>query len=260
MASDRIPEAAYELGELREDFRVSQSELILSLLSIPIVLGLLGGIVLVRMPQILAPSNLLEWMYSVAGVLFAVGCIGSGVIAIARTYTQRHLRVLLFDEGLVYCHRDGVDVCRWDEVTSTTDSYIQDGKGAIRRFMIQGRFAELVFDETIAPMNDFHRMVETIDARVAEQLLPQAAAELSVGKCIDCGTVQLTADGIMHDNRLLPWSEFEWIGSRQCYVAIEQSGASTPWASVPSGDIKNKHLLIELATQFSKSGEYALTS
>jgi hypothetical protein len=108
-------------------------------------------------------------------------------------------------------------------------------------------------------MNDFPRMVETIDARVAEHLLPRAAADLSVGKCIDCGAVQVTADGIMHDDRLLPWSEFEWIGSRQCYVAIEQSGASTPWASAPSGDIKNKRLLIELATQFSKPGEYALT-
>jgi len=260
MAADRFPEAAYELGELREDFRVSQTDLLLNLLCVPLGLGLLGLFVFYRMPQLFAPRNVLEWIFGLAGIFVGGGIIVWAVFVIARMYANRHLRVLLFDDGLVYFRRDGVDVCRWDEIAWTTDDYAQFGKTVIRQFIIQGRVGTLMFGETIAPIKDFPRMVETIDARAAEQLLPRAFADLRAGMNVDCGTVQVTADGIMHDDRLLPWSEFEWIGSRQCDVAIEQSGAWTPWASVPSGEIKNKRLLIELATQLGKPGEYALTS
>src|SRR5688572_13171987 len=116
-----IPEAAYELGELRADFRVSKVQVLFCILCLAILFAVMGAIGVARFPNLLAPRNAGDFAALAIGFMFFGVALAWGGVQIANMVRNRKTRVLIFDEGFVSFRRDRVFVCRWDEIEWTRD-------------------------------------------------------------------------------------------------------------------------------------------
>jgi hypothetical protein len=245
-----VPESAYELGDLVEDFPVSREELWVNLLCVPPLLGVAAWIVYARVPNLLQPQSLVELLILGGGSLAVLGGIAWGITIIAKAYRNREMRILVFDDGLVCFRPDGVFGCRWDEIDSTCEGLYDLHVAQVRALSIQcrdGRTFKL--SHATDMVKNFPRLIELVERKVAEQLLPAARDELRAGHTLDFHELKLSSDGVVHGGRLLPWAEVEGIHEEQFRVTVEQSGAYLTWAAVATGNLTNKRLLLELASE-----------
>jgi hypothetical protein len=247
-----IPESAYQLGDLREDFRISRAQLVMCLVCVVLLFSFFGSIAWTLAPMLFAWQNAEDLVFSVgflAMFLFAGGWI---VVAFRKIFLNRHMRVLIFDDGLVVIRHDQVFVARWDEIEWTRDEVIQQNKAFIQQCTICLRSGKtFVLSNLTDLLADYERLVATIVEQADTRRLPEALAELEAGRML-CfgGGLQLTPEGIVHGGRLLPWAEVHSIQSDLFRVAIERRGAWLTWATVPSGNLHSRFLLKTLVNRF----------
>jgi len=247
---DKVPESAYELGNLVEDFPVSREELWANLLCVPALLGLAGWIVYARVPNLLAPQSMVEFLILGGGSLAVLGGIAWGITIITKAYRNRETCVLVFDEGLVCFRLDGVFTCRWEEIEGTCEGLYDLHVAQVRALSMQcrdGRTFKL--SHATDMVKNFPRLIELVERKVAEQLLPAARDELRAGHTLDFQELKLSPKGIVHGERLLPWAEVKAIHEEQFRITVEQSGAYLTWAAVATGNLTNKRLMLELANE-----------
>jgi len=245
-----VPESAYELGDLVEDFSVDRQELWFNLLCIPPLLGLAAWMVYARVPNLLAPQSSVELLTLAGGSLFVLGGIAWGVATIGKGYRSREMRVLVFEEGFVSFRPDGVFACRWDEIDWTCEGLYHKLMAQVRVLSVQCRSGQIwKLSRDTEMVRNFPRLIELIERKVAEQLLPGASDQLWEGHTLEFGQLKLSRDGIIHGSHLLPWAEVKAVHEEQFRVTIEQSGAYLTWAAIATGDVTNKRLMLELASE-----------
>jgi hypothetical protein len=245
-----IPESAYQLGNLREDFRISRGALVMCLVVVLLFLGFFG-----RIGWSLAPTLLV--IRNAGDLVFTVGCLamflfagGWMVVAFRKIILNRHMRVLLFDDGLVAIRHDQVFVARWDEIEWTRDEVIQQNKALIQQCTICLRSGKtFVLSNLTDLLADYERLVATIVEQSDSRRLPQALAELEAGRMLHFGGLSLTPEGIVQGERVLPWAEVHSIQSDMFRVAIERRGAWMTWATVANRYLCNRFLLKTLVNR-----------
>jgi hypothetical protein len=245
-----IPKSAYELGDLIEDFPVDRQELWFNLLCIPPLLGLASWMVYARVPNLLAPQSSIEFLTLAGGCVFVLGGISWGVATIAKSYRNREMRVLAFEEGFVSFRPDGVFACRWDEIDWTCEGLYDRPMAQVQVLTVQchsGQVWRLSRDTEM--VKNFPRLIELIERKVAEQLLPGARDQLRDGETLDFGQLKLSSEGFIHGSRLLRWADVDAIHEEQFRVTVEQSGSYLTWAAIATGSLTNKRLMLELARE-----------
>ena len=180
--------------------------------------------------------------------LFAAGWI---VMAFRKIFLNRHMRALIFDDGLVVIRHDQVFVARWDEIEWVRDEVVQQNKAFIQQCTIclySGK--TFVLSNLTDLLADYERLVRAIVEQADTRRLPEALAELEAGRMLYFGLLQITPEGIVHDGRVLPWADVHSIHSDSFRVAIERRGAWFTWATIPSGQLYNRFLLQTLVNRF----------
>jgi hypothetical protein len=248
-----IPESAYNLGELRADYRVSTVQVLFCILCLAILFVFMGALGLARLPNLLAPQNAVDFAVLAIGFVFFGGALAWGGGQIWKMVRNRQTRVLIFDEGFVSFRRDRVFVCRWDEIEWTRDELVPHGDAFIHQCTVRTRGGD---EWSVNNMNelvdDFPGMVHTITTEAAKRLAPQALADLQAARTLDFGALQLTPQGIVHGGNLLLWEDVGAIGSDSFRVTVEKRGAWLTWAAVSNTQLANRDLFLELARQFKE--------
>jgi hypothetical protein len=230
---------------------MSRAQLALCLACVILLLSFFGSIGWSLAPLLFAWQKADDIVFSVgmlAMFLFAAGWI---VMAFRKIFLNRHMRVLIFDDGLVAMRHDQVFVARWDEIEWVRDEVIQQNKAFIQQCticMYTGK--TFVLSNLTDLLTDYERLVATIVEQADTRRLPHALAELEAGQMLHFGGLQVSPEGIVHGERVLPWSEVSGIHSDMFRVAIEQRGAWFTWATVPSGQLYNRFLLQTLVNRF----------
>src|SRR5262245_57808440 len=114
--SREIPEPAYQLGAVREDFRTSKATLALCMGTLVFVIGFIVWMGVSSFPGVLAPKEPADWVILIGTVVGMIGAAVWGVREIGQMVRNRHMRVVVFDDGFVSFRHDQVFVCRWDDV------------------------------------------------------------------------------------------------------------------------------------------------
>jgi hypothetical protein len=245
----RIPESAYELGELLEDFPVSRTELAFNLAGLSVLLGVLGAILYYRVPNLLAPQGVMDVVSLICGLAISLGGAGWSIWIIGQAYHNRHLRVLVFEKGFVCFRRKTVFTCRWQDVAWTKEEIDHTPLAAypaLRLHMHGGQ--EWTLSKATELVKNSDRLIETIEDKIAEVSLDGCLERLRDGKTLHFGFLSLNADGLTCGERTLRWSEIASITEeRGNRVTIEQQGAWTTWAAVSVSAIDNKRLFLKLA-------------
>jgi hypothetical protein len=249
-----IPEAAYQLGGLRKDFRISAVQLALCAGMLAFLVGFSGWMGFAAFSGALAPQNGTDaaMLIGIVAALIGAPLLGAGW-GIRKLLKTRNSRVLLFEEGFVSIRHDQVFVCRWDEVASVFDGIIFASDAYVRWCTVYKRSGEewtIRNDREL--VHGFPQLVRALNDETNRRLVPQMLAELEAGHSLDFGAVTLTPEGIAYDNRLLPWSELKRVDCEDMRVGIEQRGAWLTWAAISNGSIPNRFALQEVANAFKQ--------
>ena len=252
----KIPDSAYQLGELCEEFCISTAKLVVCLGLLIFLLGFFGWIVWSFAPNLqLGGQNAggLVFIAILAMFVFAAGWI---VVAVSRIFLNRHMRVLIFDEGLVAIRVGEVFVARWDEIEWVRDEILRQNKAHIQQCTICLRSGKtFVLCNLTDLLADYERLVATIIEQADTRKLPQALADLESGRPVDFGGLQLAPEGIIHGGHVLPWAEVGTIMSDPFRVSIARRDAWLSWAIVPSGQLRNRFLLQTLVNRFKDAAQ-----
>jgi hypothetical protein len=245
-----IPESAYELGELREDFRISRAALLMCFVVLLVMLSTIGSISWALAPKLFVWRNAEDIVFAVGSLAMFLLAAGWILREFHKIYLNRHMRVLIFDEGLVAIRHDQVFVARWDEIEWVRDEVIRQNKALLQQCTICLRSGKtFVLSNLRDLLADYERLIATIVEQADTRKLPQALADLEAGGMLYFGGLSLTSEGIVQGERLLPWAEVQSIQSDMFRVAIERRGAWFTWATVESGRLYNRFLLRTLVNR-----------
>jgi hypothetical protein len=250
-----IPESAYQLGALLEDFRVSRVELAFNLICVPGLLGFIGAILYYRVPNLLAPKDVTELVWLVVGLAIILGGVGWSIWMIVQAYHNRHMRLLVFAEGFVCFRPDKVFSCRWDDVAWTREDIKQTPFAAVRELTLRSHAGhEWKLSKATDLVKDFYRLIDTIERKVAEVSLAACLDKLQAGKTLHFGVLKLNTDGVASGDRVLTWPEVASINEERGHrITIEKQGAWTTWAAVGINEILNKRLFLEIVERLGTS-------
>jgi hypothetical protein len=249
-----VPETAYDLGELLEDFPVAREELWFNMLCTVPLVGLGGWMAYVFAPNLRAAQGLGDLLAPGGAMVSLIAGLVWFCWVMVKAYRNRDMRVLVFAEGFVSFRADGVFACRWDEIDWTAEGLCERIMAQVRVLTIRCRSGqEWTLSRDTEMVTGFPRLVELIERKVAEQLLPWARSRLLDGHEIDFGGLALSPTGISDGSRLLRWEEVEAIHEEEFRVAVEERGAMLTWAAVATADLVNKRLFLELSSELGNA-------
>jgi hypothetical protein len=247
-----IPAEAYQLGKLRQDFRLSRVQLAACIATVIILLVTIGGLGLLTFPRALAPQNGTDWV-CLAGIVMGVAGVGGwGAREIRKLIRNRHMRVLIFEEGLVAFQEGRVFVCRWDEIAWVRDEVLMQNDAFIIRCTVMTRSGQQWSLRNDVDLTEVPRILDYLINETKQRLVPRLLAELEAGQVVEFGDLKLSPEGVVHGERVLPWAELKSIASDSFRVTIEQRGAWVTWGTVPNGAVPNRFVLVEVAETFRR--------
>jgi hypothetical protein len=203
------------------------------------------------------------WVYAVAKwgtdlasvgfllcTLILLGSAGGLMAAWIVAFLARHWRLLLFDNGLLYCKRASsrwvcwTDIVRYyeirlilNEISTGHRLYLYPKEG--KRIAVDGIFKN-------APM-----VAECIKARLVPVLTREAEERLSKCLDVDFQAVELRPDGIKTARELVAWRDVESVAVEDnkgldFRVMIRVLGKKEPWLSVPVTTFPNLEVFLYL--------------
>jgi len=246
-----VPEMAYSLGELVEDFRVSRRDLRSGILGTAVVIAvcicLCPVVFYLKDSGLIAPVDTGDYLLIGTCVTFMLGFLCGGISIILQMHAKRHTRVLLFVDGLVSFKPEQVFSCRWDEIEWTREVFFPDC-AVLAALIVHCRSgAEWILDRRTEVLGDSKRLAERIQTEAATTALPGVLDKLQSGELVSCGSVVLSFQGIMYRDKLLAWADVEAIEPHGFNVKIRGRGKWFVWATIAASELVNKHLLLGVA-------------
>jgi hypothetical protein len=176
-------------------------------------------------------------------LIIALGLLVIGIILIGFAIANRNRCVMVYEKGLAYYDRKGLQSMRWEEIggfylsivrqlsfgipTGTTYLYTVNKLGG-------GKF---FFD------NRYER-IQHLGSLIGRNILPiqyQLAADVyNSGQAASFGPVLVSRSGLTVSKKTYPWNEIEQVSVQQGVFKVSKkgggwfSGASTPVASIPN--------------------------
>lgn len=176
-------------------------------------------------------------------LIIAVGLLVAGIALAWTAIANRGKCIVVYEKGLVYQDRSGLQPIRWEEIGGFYLSITQNFSygvltGTTYHFTIRkSTGGQLVFD------NRFER-VQHLGSLIGRYTLPfqyKLAADIyNAGQPASFGPVAISRAGLTVTRKTYPWNEIEQVSVQQGIFKVSKkeggwfSGASTPVASIPN--------------------------
>jgi hypothetical protein len=176
-------------------------------------------------------------------LFIAAGLFVGGVALIWYAIANRGKCIVVYENGLVYADRNGLQPMRWEEIgefyLSITRNYSYGiSTGTTYHYTIRKlNGGRLAFD------NRFER-VQNLGGLIGRHTLPiqyKLAADIyNSGQTASFGPVAISRAGLTVNRKTYPWNDIEQVSLQQGIFKVSKkgggwfSGASTPVSSIPN--------------------------
>jgi hypothetical protein len=176
-------------------------------------------------------------------LIIALGLLIIGIVLIGVSISNRSRYVTVYEKGLAYFDRKGLQSMRWEEIGEFYLSIVRQlsfgiPTGTTYRYTINKLGGgKLVFD------NRFER-IQHLGSLIGRNILPiqykLAADVYNSGQAASFGPVKVSRAGLTISKKTYPWNEIEQVSVQQGMFKISKkgggwfSGASTPVAYIPN--------------------------
>jgi hypothetical protein len=260
-SDDHLTRAQTELGDPDELFHVSRGRF-LAKLAVGVLL-LLYGVV----------ANYFWWVHGPATFghfelfLLVLAPLFGGAL-LWHMYRNRGLFVLIYPTGLLRLRRGEVDSFPWAEIDhiklkvqrAAAAVIVRDGAGKLSGCWLPVDIPTVKIWEaglTIArddgaearfgpALSDYDRLAEEVQRRTFAALWPGVWGRLRAGEAVRFDDLEVSAEGLRHEKKFLPWRELKEVAVAQGRLSIKQSGKWLPWVLKDVTGLPNPHVLFAL--------------
>lgn len=261
---DDFSRAVTELGDPDTVFQVSRRRYLTKLwVGTALVVGSVAAIAL------FLALGMVGGIAVLAKVLLTPLIIGA--VILITMYRQRGLVVLVYPTGLLRLRRGEVESYPWEEVAAVRltlqradapeTRYADDGRPTACWFetdtpTFQLWKAGLVLERTdgteaaLGPaLADYPLLAETVQRRTFPFLWAVAWNKFVDGEAVAFGDLEVTATGLRHAGKRLPWRDFKEMAVAQGRLSIKKVGKWIPWLILDVGKVPNPHVLFPLVEE-----------
>jgi hypothetical protein len=183
---------------------------------------------------------------AITAPLFIALCMFAlGVWLAFSAFTNWNKAVVLYEKGLAYNDRKGIQVWRWEDIEyffmAITKHYtngIYTGTTYVYTLMKKDG-SKLALTNVFTKIQDLGNAIEKNVFQIQYQRIVQA---LNLGQGVALGPIVLSKDGIMVEKKSYVWADVEQVGIQRGFVSVKKrnggwfSGASTSVAAIPNLD------------------------
>ncbi|MBN9120509.1 MAG: hypothetical protein J0I06_15375 [Planctomycetes bacterium] len=261
---DHLERAVTELGEPEALFRVGRGRF-LAKLALGVLLVVIGIV-----------ANYLWWFRGPAQIdhfifhlLYIVPLFGAGLLL--HMYRNRGLFVLVYPNGLLRLRHGEVDSFPWHEIENVK-LRVQRAEGAeftrdpdgtplacwlpadVPTFklwdagltVVRGDGVEAHFGPALS---EYDQLSAEVQRRTFAALWPHVRTRFRNGERVSFGELEVSAVGLAHAGKTLPWRELKEVAIAQGKLSIKQTGKWLPWALIDLAGVPNPHLLFALTEE-----------
>ncbi len=176
-----------------------------------------------------------------------------GLAAGRAAYVNWNKAVAVYERGLAFRDRKGVQTWRWEEIISLTAAVTRHYTCRdIYRYdpclqLINLRNQRLVF-------NDIYAKVEELAKAIQDAIYPilyeRAAQQYNAGQMLVFGPVAISKAGIQIGKKTYPWTDVQQVSIRQGILKVSKNGGG--WfsgASASASVIPNLNVLLNIIHQ-----------
>ena len=180
-----------------------------------------------------------------APLILALCLFGFGIFLALTAFFNWNKAAVLYEKGLAYNDRKGVQVWRWEDVhyffIAITKHYTNGiYTGTTYVYTLQKTDgSRLVLNNTLGKVQDLGGAIQQKVFPIQYQRMVDVVKQ---GQWLNLGPIMLNKDGIKMDKKVYTWAEVEQVGIQRGYVSVKKlnggwfSGASTPVAAIPNLD------------------------
>jgi hypothetical protein len=160
-------------------------------------------------------------------------------------YTNWNKAVVVYEKGLAYADRNGLQAWRWDEVEQFFISIVKHYTNGIPTgttylyTLKKADGAQLKLDNKFTKIQNLGNLIQRNIAPFQYESLVKA---LKNGQTVTLGALAISNNGISIGKKAYPWAEIEQVGIQQGQINLKKkgggwfSGASVPVSSTPNLD------------------------
>ena len=218
---------------------------------LPNVLSVIGMMVGVIIADIILLYVILVATGYIFYILIAIPIIA--VIYGIYALIDCNLRIYQFANGLVRAKGEQLDVIRWDQVASVTQTvrrrgyyYLWGGVIAAALANRNGTPHSVTVQRTDGAVFKFSgtvqhvaQLIQIIQTAVMQAHMPRAMAAFNAGSPVVFGPLTLSQQGLSNGRELLPWNEVQSVDIKQGQVLVKRVGKTFRWANINISQIPN---------------------
>ena len=247
MKSTDNPPAPEKTGALLGEFRTGSAQHVAILILVPVVAAFFLGCWVYAV---------MKWDTDVASVGFFVctlillGIAGLLLAAWIVAWAARRWRLLLFENGLLYCRRTSSRWVGWDDVARYYEiQVILNGVSTGHRLYLHPKLGKKI------AVDGIFKNAPAVAARIKERLVPvllrAAEACLASNQGIDFQLLELTPDGLKTPKDFVAWQDVQSVAVEDnkgidYHVMLRVPGQKKPWLSVPVASFPNLEVFLHL--------------
>ncbi|MFI5689719.1 DUF6585 family protein [Streptomyces sp. NPDC051636] len=178
-------------------------------------------------------------------------------ILVSRSRNRMSRTWIAWHEGGVVYHKQGfgIHAYAWDRIASVVrhDVKVVEGLVSTTTHQLHVRAADGL---SFTVNDDFAGMVpfaEGLTDAFSGARVPQDAARLEAGECLQFGSLDMTLDGVGQEDRHIGWGEVERIDVKHSRVQIHRRGQLRSWLTVPAPGFPNLMVFLTLADALRRS-------
>lgn len=145
----------------------------------------------------------------------------------------------IYSDGFIYVRRARLQVIRWQDVETVRHRAFHGTRISFDRYNLNCQNGEkLTIDDSFSDMG---QIGSTIEIKTAHHLIPLAWDAYQKQQKITFGPLTLILEGIVHNGKLLPWKQVDYINidSWSGCIKVRACGKSLPWCVVRLGKVPN---------------------
>lgn len=247
MAKESPPIEAEKLGELQAEHPANRRRWIT-----PILIAISSGVMVATARLVLSGQ---EQRFV---TLLGAGLLGLGVLIVALLFTQRSMKVSVFEKGLVAYRGRQYVVVRWNSIAALWEEV---SRMRPLPFVNHAYTIELRNGQKLQFTDDLYD-VQTLAAVLRERtfpgLLEQASKDYEKGRKLDFGPLSLSKAGITFGDEVTAWGEIDRLSLDETSLVVTRKQEETVWLSAPASRIANPHVLAALAEKLT--AQFGLSS
>jgi hypothetical protein len=194
--------------------------------------------------------------YTVVPLIITLTAFAIGVGVVISAWRSWRLTAALFENGVAYQSRTGIQQASWSDVTAVwqrVTRHYTNGiyTGTTHNYTVQTNTGQkIVLDDRLG--KGVEELGKAVQNGASNALFPRYWTAIQNGQRVDFGPLAMDNQKLYAGKKELPWNEIKAVKINKGQISIKKDKGWFSWASVTVPQVPNFFIFYDLVGRFTK--------